>query len=63
PHLDHVKTQLPYALTVAVVSMLVCTKLADLGFGWYITYPTGILILYLIIRFLGRKIELTQWEK
>lgn len=57
PHIDHVRTQLPYAITVALVSMLVCTKMADFGFGWYITYPTGILILYLIIRFFGKRLE------
>lgn len=57
PHMDHVRTQLPYAITVAVVSMLICTKLADLGFAWYLTYPIGIGILYLIIHFFGRKSE------
>jgi Na+/H+ antiporter NhaC len=57
PHIDHVKTQLPYAITVAVISMLVCTKMADFGLSWYLTYPTGILMLYLVIRFLGKKIN------
>lgn len=57
PHIDHVRTQLPYAITVAIVSMLVCTKLADFGAGWYITYPAGIIILYLVIRFFGKRID------
>jgi Na+/H+ antiporter NhaC len=57
PHIDHVKTQLPYAVVVAVVSMLVCTKLADFGFPWYITYTAGILLLYLIIRIFGKRTD------
>ena len=57
PHVDHVRTQLPYAVVVAVVSMLVCTKLADYGMAWYITYPIGFLILFGVIRIFGKPVD------
>ncbi len=57
PHVDHVRTQLPYAVVVAVVSMLVCTKLADYGMGWYITYPIGFIILFGVIRIFGKPVD------
>jgi Na+/H+ antiporter NhaC len=56
-HIEHVRTQLPYAVTVALVSMLICTKMADFGLPWYIIYPSGILILYVVIRVFGKKID------
>ncbi|HNQ13525.1 MAG TPA: Na+/H+ antiporter NhaC family protein [Bacteroidia bacterium] len=60
PHIDHVKTQLPYAVIVAVISMLVCTKMADYGLPWYITYTTGIALLYGVIRLFGKKSEIAH---
>lgn len=55
-HIDHVKTQLPYALTVALVSNLVCTNLSDWGVPWYLIYPIGIALLWGIIRVLGKPV-------
>ncbi len=57
-HVDHVKTQLPYALTVGVVSIL----FGELGtaFGWYSPWVgllLGAVALALIVRFVGKPIE------
>lgn len=55
-HIDHVKTQLPYAITVALVANLVCTSLVSLGMHWLLVYVIGIAVLWGIIRIFGRKV-------
>lgn len=54
-HIEHVRTQLPYALTVGIVSVLVGTLPAAIGISSWILFPLGIFILYLIISFWGKK--------
>jgi len=56
PHIEHVKTQLPYALTVGVVAALFGVLPASFGVAAYITFPIGLLVLYLVIRLFGKKI-------
>jgi Na+/H+ antiporter NhaC len=56
-HIDHVKTQLPYAITVALVANLVCTNLSSWGVHWFLVYLIGIALLWGIIRLLGKKIS------
>ncbi len=57
-HIEHVRTQLPYAMTVGVVSVLFGTLPAAYGVPFYILYPANILILYLIIVLLGKKVNI-----
>lgn len=52
-HIDHVRTQLPYALTVGAVAILVGTIPAAMGVSSWILYIVGPLLLYFIVRFLG----------
>lgn len=54
-HLDHVKTQLPYALTVGIVSLFVSIVIVNFNFHWTINYIIGFILLYLIISFVGEK--------
>jgi len=54
PHIEHVQTQMPYALTVGGVAALVGILPASLGIPSWITFPVGFLILWLIIKFLGK---------
>ncbi len=54
-HIDHVKTQLPYAITVALVANLVCTNLSSWGVHWLLVYVIGAAILWGVIRFIGKK--------
>ncbi|WP_276498282.1 Na+/H+ antiporter NhaC family protein [Pontibacter litorisediminis] len=54
-HIDHVKTQLPYALTVALVANIVCTNLSTFGVHWLLVYFIGAAILWGIIKLLGKK--------
>jgi Na+/H+ antiporter NhaC len=52
-HVDHVRTQLPYALVVAFVGMLCGDIPTAYGMPWIISYALGIVVLFAILRFLG----------
>ncbi|ARS37934.1 sodium:proton antiporter [Pontibacter actiniarum] len=56
-HIDHVKTQLPYAVTVALVANLVCTNLSSWGVHWLLVYLIGGVILWGFIKAFGKKNE------
>lgn len=53
--MDHVKTQMPYALTVAITSVLFGTLLTSFGVSPWIALALGILFMAAIIRFVGKK--------
>jgi len=55
-HIDHVRTQLPYALTVGFVSIVFGTVPAAFGIPAYVLFPASMVLLYLIIRLFGRKL-------
>lgn len=55
-HIDHVRTQLPYALTVGGVATLVGTIPGAYGVPFYITLPVGLLLLYGIVEFFGKPV-------
>ena len=55
-HIEHVRTQLPYALTVGGVGIFFGTLPAAYGVPAYILFPIDIVILYIIVRFFGRKV-------
>ncbi|MEF9970838.1 MAG: Na+/H+ antiporter NhaC family protein [Oscillospiraceae bacterium] len=59
-NLDHVKTQLPYALTVALVASVVGYLPAGFGFSPFLSIPLGIGACILIIRLIGKKVETTS---
>ena len=56
-HIDHVRTQLPYAAAVAAIAMLVGDIPTSFGLTPWISLPLGIALLYLLLRFLGRPVE------
>ncbi|SDL99119.1 Na+/H+ antiporter NhaC [Catalinimonas alkaloidigena] len=56
-HIAHVRTQLPYAATVAGVSLLMSILMFNLGARWWLNYPLGLAILFLIVRFVGKPVE------
>jgi Na+/H+ antiporter NhaC len=53
-HVDHVKTQLPYAVVVAVVALLVGSIPSGYGFPAWLSLPIGLAVLWAALRFLGR---------
>lgn len=56
-HIEHVRTQLPYALTIGLVSIVVGTIPAAYGVSSWILFPLSLIILYLIIQLFGKKIN------
>jgi len=55
--IDHVRTQLPYALVVAVVALVICEMPAAFGFHPIWGLAAGAVILYAILRVFGRRPE------
>lgn len=58
-HIEHVRTQLPYALTVGSVSIVAATLSAVLGGSWLlntIILLAGLVVLYFTIRTFGKKV-------
>ncbi|WP_417380442.1 Na+/H+ antiporter NhaC family protein [Gimesia sp.] len=56
-HLDHVLTQMPYALTVGTVSILFGYIPVGFGIQPYILLPVGLIVLFLILQFYGKSAE------
>jgi Na+/H+ antiporter NhaC len=54
-HIDHVRTQLPYALTAGLVACLFGYIPVGFGLSNWILLPAGALAILLIVRFAGRK--------
>ena len=57
-HIEHVRTQLPYALVVGVAGTLFGTLPAAYGVPAVVLFPLNIVLLYLFVRFVGKKTEL-----
>jgi len=59
-HIDHVQTQMPYALTVGAVALFLGIIPSAFGIPIYLLIPFNIAILYLIIRIFGKKLPITK---
>jgi Na+/H+ antiporter NhaC len=56
-HISHVKTQIPYAVTAALVAGIVGFVPAGYGVPVWLLLPVGIAILALIVRMLGKRAQ------
>ena len=56
-HIDHVKTQIPYALTVGVVAVTIGTLLSSLGLHPMIALLVGVGALMGIVELIGKRSE------
>ncbi|MBP0615575.1 Na+/H+ antiporter NhaC family protein [Jiella mangrovi] len=52
-HIDHVRTQIPYALTVGALSIAIGLVPTGFGVPWWITLPLTMLAAVLVVRFVG----------
>ena len=55
-HIDHVQTQMPYALAVCAVSIFAGYFPVALGLSVWIVLPFGLLITALVVRLVGQKV-------
>ena len=53
-HIEHVRTQLPYAMTVGATAILFGSLMTALGSPWWLGMSIGLVVLWLIIRFFGK---------
>jgi len=56
-HIDHVRTQLPYAVLVGAVAVVVGTLPAGYGAPWWIVLPLAAVLLLLGLRYAGQVAE------
>ncbi|NJB84582.1 Na+/H+ antiporter NhaC [Lewinella marina] len=60
-HIDHVRTQLPYALTVGAVALLCGFLSTVLGGGWLVCLSlmaAGLIVLWFVVRTFGQTMEM-----
>ena len=55
-HMDHVRTQLPYALVGGIVAILIGVLPAGFGLPWYLLLPSGVVVMIAVHRFLGKPV-------
>jgi len=53
-HIEHVRTQLPYALVVGLVAILAGSLPVAMGLPWWLGMATGLILLWVILRTVGR---------
>ena len=56
-HIDHVRTQLPYALTVGGIAVFLGTIPSSLGLPVWICFPLAIGAMWGIVRIIGKPIS------
>jgi len=56
-HIDHVKTQIPYALTVAAIAVFIGFLPAAFKVSPFISILSGMGIVFMVVRFLGGKTD------
>jgi Na+/H+ antiporter NhaC len=59
-HIEHVRTQLPYALTVGFVAVFLGTLPAAFGVPTYLLLILDLVVLYLILQFFGKKVVVSS---
>ncbi len=59
-HVAHVRTQLPYAMSVAAISLLVCLLPVGYGVPWWITILLAIVALYILLRVIGKEVSVKE---
>jgi Na+/H+ antiporter NhaC len=57
-HIDHVRTQLPYAMSVGLVALLLGTLPAGFGLPWWVSLLVGAALLSITLRLLGTPVEM-----
>ena len=55
-HIDHVQTQMPYALAVCAISIFAGYFPTALGLSIWIVLPFGLLVTALVVRFVGQRV-------
>ena len=62
-HIDHVQTQIYYAIFVALVAIFIGYIPAGLGVPWFISLPVGVVVMYVGLKILGEKVDFDEVEE
>ncbi len=62
-HIDHVQTQIYYAIFVACVAIFVGYIPAGLGVPWYISLVVGVVVMFVGLRLIGEKVDFDEVEE
>lgn len=57
PHMNHVQTQMPYALFIAFLALIACVLPAGFGISLWIIYPVSLTLIGLMLYKFGKKID------
>ena len=55
-HIEHVRTQLPYALSAGVIAIVFGALPAGFGVPWWVCLPVGLLTVVGLVRLVGKKV-------
>ncbi|MFT5140401.1 MAG: Na+/H+ antiporter NhaC [Lysobacterales bacterium] len=58
-HIEHVRTQLPYAISVGLVSLIAGTLPVAMGLPWWLGLGMGVVLLWLILKIFGKPSDVT----
>ena len=61
-HIEHVKTQMPYALFVATITVVFGYIPAGLGLPIYIVLPLAIIAVFIGVQIFGKRIDAEEYE-
>ncbi|MEM7054825.1 MAG: hypothetical protein AAF446_09800, partial [Pseudomonadota bacterium] len=56
-HIEHVRTQLPYALLAGGAALLLGAIPTGFGVPWWVCLPSAAVVLVVIMRILGRTVN------
>ncbi len=56
-HIDHVRTQIPYAVTAGIVAILIGFIPSGFGVPVWVSLIVGSIILYFTVKFVGKKLD------
>ena len=59
-HIEHVRTQLPYAFSVGLTAIITCMMPVALGLPWWLGLAGGLAVLVVTLRVLGKPIDLNE---
>ena len=62
-HIDHVQTQIYYAIFVAIIAILFGYIPAGFGIAWYICIPVAIIVMYIGLKVIGEKVDFEEIEE
>ena len=62
-HIDHVQTQIYYAIFVAIVAIVFGYMPAGFGIPWYVCGVVGVIAMFVGLRILGEKVDFEEVEE